>query len=243
MAPTVAVTGNVPGSRPAAASDGPAIMPIDRGGGAPIEITRFLALRGAIATLPVNDRLALSSTRNSNVSASSPGFSTGMRSLIVRDQSQAPACGLKITAGSSVAANKTRRISPSCDSTVACDVSTIISSASAVAISNERAIANEQTKPFSVAAPRRAHARTAHVARGGATAGRFRKPGRIQLSFITNFGTGRVYPQFLDERNFIRLIGRSAEPIQINLLVICIVIIGIDDADQKQFERLMHIYT
>ena len=64
-----------------------------------------------------------------------------------------------------------------------------------------------------------------------------------QLSFITNFGTGRVYPQFLDERNFIRLIGRSAEPIQINLLVICIVIIGIGHADQKQFERLMHIYT
>jgi hypothetical protein len=81
--PSVAVTGNVPGSSPAAAGEGPAIMPIDRGGGAPIEITRLPALCGEIATLPVNDRLALSSTHSSKVSASLAGFSTGMTSRLV----------------------------------------------------------------------------------------------------------------------------------------------------------------
>jgi hypothetical protein len=56
MKPSVAVTGKIPGSRPAGASEGPAIMPIDSGGGALMEIARLPELRGAIATLPVNDR-------------------------------------------------------------------------------------------------------------------------------------------------------------------------------------------
>src|SRR6516162_8506285 len=73
--PSVAVTGNVSGSRPAAAGEGPAIMPIDRGGWALIEMTRLPELRGAIPTWPVIDRLISSSTRNSKVRASSPGFS------------------------------------------------------------------------------------------------------------------------------------------------------------------------
>ena len=150
MAPSVAVTGNVPGSRPAGASEGPAIMPIDRGGGAPIEIARLPAVRGAIATSPVNDRLIWSSTCNSKVSASSPGFSTGMTSRLVRDQSQVPASGLKISAGRSSAANTTRSLCPSRDPIVAWDVSTIISSPPVVAISRERAIAIEQWKPFSM---------------------------------------------------------------------------------------------
>ena len=83
MAPSVAVTGNVPGSRPAAASEAPAIMPIELGGGAVSEIARLPALRGAIATLPVNERRASSSTRSCRVSGSSPGFSAGMISLLV----------------------------------------------------------------------------------------------------------------------------------------------------------------
>jgi NAD(P)-dependent dehydrogenase (short-subunit alcohol dehydrogenase family) len=41
------------------------------------------ALCGEIATLPVNDRLALPSTRSSKVSASLAGFSTGMTSRLV----------------------------------------------------------------------------------------------------------------------------------------------------------------
>src|SRR5215469_9858885 len=99
MDPSVAVTGNMPGSRPAGASEGPAIMPIDSGGGALIEIARLRELRGAIATLPVNDRRLWSSTRNRRVSASSLGFSTGMMSRLSRDQSQAPSFGFKVSAG------------------------------------------------------------------------------------------------------------------------------------------------
>src|SRR5205085_7644719 len=83
IAPSVAVTGHTPRSRPAAAGEGPAIMPIDRGGGAPTEIARLPALRGAIAALLANDRLVWSSTRNDTVNASSPGFSTGMTSWLV----------------------------------------------------------------------------------------------------------------------------------------------------------------
>ena len=150
--PSVAVTGNVSGSRPAAAGEGPAIMPIDRGGWALIEMTRLPELRGAIPTWPVIDRLISSSTRNSKVRASSPGFSTGMTSRLIWDQSQAPALGLKISAGRSSAANTTRSGCPSFDSMVACDVSTIISSSPAAAISGERAIAIEQRNPFSIVA-------------------------------------------------------------------------------------------
>src|SRR4029077_17041036 len=96
IAPSVAVAGNVPGSRPAAAGEGPAIMPIDRGGGAPIEIMRLPALRGEIATLPVNDRLALSSTRSSKVSASLAGVSTGMTSRLRLSPVQGAAPALKV---------------------------------------------------------------------------------------------------------------------------------------------------
>ena len=81
MEPSVAVTGNVPGSRPAGASEGPAIIPIDTGGGALIEIARLPELRGAIAAWPVNQRLG-SSTRNCKVSAWSLGFSTGITSRL-----------------------------------------------------------------------------------------------------------------------------------------------------------------
>jgi len=80
--PFVAVTGNMPGASPAAVGDGPAIMPIVRGGGASIRIARSLALRGAIATLPFNARPGSLSTRSSKVSGSSPRLVTGMTSLL-----------------------------------------------------------------------------------------------------------------------------------------------------------------
>src|SRR6516162_3908748 len=148
--PSVAVTGNVPGSRPAGASDGPAIMPIDSGGGALTEIARLAELRGAIATLPVNDRLFWSSTRNCRVSASSLGFSTGMSSRLSRDQSQAPSFGFKVSAGWSSVANTTRSLCPSFDSMVACVGSTTISSSAPAAMSNRRAIGIEQRKPLEI---------------------------------------------------------------------------------------------
>src|SRR5215469_11185894 len=150
MEPSVAVTGNIPGSRPAGASEGPAIMPIDSGGGALIEIARLLELRGAIATLPVNDRRFWSSTRNCRVSASSLRFSTGMTSRLSRDQSQAPPLGFKVRAGRSSVANTTRSLCPSFDSIVTCVGSTRSSSPAAVVISNRRAIAIEQRKPFGI---------------------------------------------------------------------------------------------
>src|SRR5215469_8384118 len=150
MEPFVAVTGNVPGSRPAGASEGPAIMPIDSGGGALIEIARLRELRGAIATLPVNDRRLWSSTRNCRVSASSLGFSTGMTSLLSRDQSQALPFGFKVSVGRSSVANKTRRLCPSFDSIVTCVGSTRISSPTAVLISNKRAIGIEERKPLGI---------------------------------------------------------------------------------------------
>jgi hypothetical protein len=56
-------------------------MPIVRGGGASIHIASSLALRGAIATLPLNARPGSLSTRSSKVSGSSPGLVTGMTSL------------------------------------------------------------------------------------------------------------------------------------------------------------------
>src|SRR5215510_7712462 len=68
--PSVAVTGNVPVSSPAAASDGPAIIPIARGDGASIHSARSPVLTGAIAILPFSDRPAPSSTWSSNVAGS-----------------------------------------------------------------------------------------------------------------------------------------------------------------------------
>jgi hypothetical protein len=147
IAPSVGLTGNVPGSRPAGASEDPPIMPIDRGCGAPSEIARLPELRGAIATFPVSARLERSSRRSNRVTAPSPGFSTGMTSRLRFGQAQLPS-GLKTTAGRSADANKTRSLCPFFDSMVACDVSTIISAPPSAAINSVRAIAIEQRKAW-----------------------------------------------------------------------------------------------
>src|SRR5262249_14709369 len=88
--PPFAVTGNVFGSRPAAFSEGPPIMPIERGKGAPSQIVRSPALRGAIVTLPRKDWPGALSICSINATGSSLGFSTGMKSLLVADQFQTP---------------------------------------------------------------------------------------------------------------------------------------------------------
>ena len=88
--PRVAVTGNDFGWRPAAFSDGPPIIPIERGKGATIRTARSPALRGAIDTFPRKDWPATLSIRSINVSGSSPWFSMGMKSLVVADQSRTP---------------------------------------------------------------------------------------------------------------------------------------------------------
>ena len=81
--PSVAVTGNVCGSSPAAVSDGPAIIPILRGEGASIHSARSPALPGAIEILPFNHRSASSAIRSNKLTGSPPGFSTAMTSLLV----------------------------------------------------------------------------------------------------------------------------------------------------------------
>src|SRR5947209_15424785 len=122
--PSVAVTGDVCGSSPAAVSDGPAIIPICRGDGASIHSVRAPALSGAIEILPLSDRSAPSLTRSSNVTGSPPGFSTGMTSLPMRLQSHVSSAGLNSTAGCPSAANMTCIPVPSRASMIASDAST-----------------------------------------------------------------------------------------------------------------------
>src|SRR5262249_31138573 len=136
--PSVAVTGNAL-PPPAAAVGGPAIMPIARGDGALIQITRSPALCAAIDVLPVSEPAEALSIRSKTVSASSPGFSTGIESLLVADQSQASAPGLKTTAGRPSGAKTTRSFSPSQGSRDAFVVSTMGVSAPPTADSSSRA--------------------------------------------------------------------------------------------------------
>src|SRR5580704_5297953 len=122
--PSVAVTGNNPGSRPPAARVGPAIMPIARGGGASLRMASSPMLCGAIATLPLSERSGSLATRTSNATTASPGLSIGLTSLLVADQFQEPAPGLKRSAGWPSAANTTFSCRPSRASIAACKVST-----------------------------------------------------------------------------------------------------------------------
>src|SRR5271165_261416 len=139
--PSVAVTGNVCGSSPAAVSDGPAIIPIFRGDGASIQSARSPMLPGEIEILPFNDRSATSSIRSNTVTGSLPGFSIGMASLLVRDQSHTRPRGLNTSAGCPSAANVTRNPAPSRASITALRVSTAASSLSPA----ERSAVRQQT--------------------------------------------------------------------------------------------------
>ena len=62
--PSVAVTGTVCGSIPAAVRDGPAIIPMLRGAGASIHSARSPALAGATEALPFRTRFASSAMRS-----------------------------------------------------------------------------------------------------------------------------------------------------------------------------------
>ena len=119
--PSVAVTGIVP----AATGAGPAIMPMERGEGASIQIARSPALCGAIATLPLKSRPDSLAIRSRTVTASASRFSTGMKSLLTAAQSHAPRAGRNSTAGCASLAKTMCSRSPSRPSIAACDVSTM----------------------------------------------------------------------------------------------------------------------
>jgi len=145
--PSVAVTGNVLGASPAAASDGPAIIPIARGAGASIHSARSPVLTGAIAILPFSDRSAPSSTWSSNVAGSAPGFSTEMTILLVSRQSHAPPLGLNNSVGCPSAANTTCNRSSSRDAMNAFDISTTGPSSPLAAVSSARQQAAREALP------------------------------------------------------------------------------------------------
>ena len=63
--------------------------------------------------------------RSVKLSGSSPGFSTGMTSLLVADQSQAPWTGVNTSAGCSSFENNTRSRCPFRDSIAAFTASTV----------------------------------------------------------------------------------------------------------------------